>query len=50
MELHEQTPRPTLAQKLSDVTHVSPLLRKVRQLSGCAEAQLGDWLLLSNSW
>jgi hypothetical protein len=45
MELREQMPRPTLAQKLGDVTHVSPLLRKVRELSGCAEDQLGEWLL-----
>ena len=45
MELHEQTRRPTLAQKLGDVTHVSPLLRKVRELSGCSEEQVGEWLL-----
>lgn len=45
MELREQTSPPTLAQKLGDVTHVSPLLRKVRHLSGCAEEQVGDWLL-----
>jgi len=45
MELREQQPRPTLARKLGDVTHVSPLLRKVRELSGCAEDQLGEWLL-----
>jgi len=45
MELREQGPRPTLAQKLGDVTHVSPLLRRVRQLSGCAEDQVGEWLL-----
>ena len=45
MELREQGPRPTLAQKLGDVTHVSPLLRKVRRLSGCAEDQVGEWLL-----
>jgi hypothetical protein len=45
MELREQGPRPTLAQKLGDVTHVSPLLRKVRQLSSCAEDQAGEWLL-----
>jgi hypothetical protein len=45
MELREHKPRPTLAQKLGDVTHVSPLLRKVRQLSGCAEDQAGEWLL-----
>jgi hypothetical protein len=45
MELREQGPRPTLAQKLGDVTHVSPLLRQVRRLSGCAEEQVGEWLL-----
>jgi len=45
MELREQGPSPTLAQKLGDVTHVSPLLRRVRQLSGCAEDQVGEWLL-----
>src|ERR1700690_3400728 len=45
MELREQKPRLTLAQKLGDVTHVSPLLRKVRGLSGCADDQVGEWLL-----
>jgi hypothetical protein len=45
MELRDQRPRPTLAQKLGDVTHVSPLLRKVRELSGCAENDVGEWLL-----
>ena len=45
MELREQMARPTLAQKLGDVTHVSPLLRKVRQLSGCGLEQAGEWLL-----
>lgn len=40
MKQHEQPSRPTLAQKLGDVTHVSPLLRKIRQLSGCAEHEL----------
>ena len=45
MELREQRPRLTLAQKLGDVTHVSPLLRKVRELSGCNEDRVGDWLL-----
>jgi hypothetical protein len=45
MELREQKPRPTLAQKLGDVTHVSPLLRRVRELSGCAEDRVGEWLL-----
>ena len=45
MELREKMPRPTLAQKLGDVTHVSPLLRKVRELSGCAEDRVGEWPL-----
>src|SRR5438105_9046060 len=45
MELHEQASKPTLAQKLGDVTHVSPLLRKVRELSGCSEEHVGEWLL-----
>jgi hypothetical protein len=45
MELREPRPRLTLAQKLGDVTHVSPLLRKVRELSGCTEDRVGEWLL-----
>ena len=45
MELREQKPRVTLAQKLGDVTHVSPLLRKIKELSGCPEEQIGEWLL-----
>lgn len=45
MELREQRLRPTLAQKLGDVIHVSPLLRKVKTVSGCTEDQVGDWLL-----
>jgi hypothetical protein len=45
MELREQAAPLTMAQKLGDVTHVSPLLRKVRQVSGCSEAQIAQWLL-----
>src|SRR5215468_2091094 len=45
MELREQSAKPTLAQKLGDVTHISPLLRKVQELSGCSGEQLGEWLL-----
>ena len=45
MELREQRAQPTLAQKLGDVTHVSPLLRQVRELSGCSEERIGEWLL-----
>ena len=42
MELREQRPHLTLAQKLGDATHVSPLLRKVRELSGCTEDEVGE--------
>ena len=35
----------TLARKLGDITHVSPLLRKVTRLSGCAPEQVPVWLL-----
>lgn len=45
MELREQFPKPTLAQKLGDVTHISPLLRQIRELSGRSGEQLGEWLL-----
>lgn len=45
MELREQRLRLTLARKFGDVTHVSPLLRKVRGLSSCEEDQVGEWLL-----
>lgn len=45
MELREEAARPTLGRKLGDVTHLSPLLRKVRELSGCADEQAGQWLL-----
>jgi hypothetical protein len=45
MELREEKARPTLAQKLGDVTHVSPLLRRIRELSGCPEERVAEWLL-----
>jgi hypothetical protein len=45
MELREQSPQLTLAQKLGDVTHISPLLRKVQELSGCPLNEVGEWLL-----
>lgn len=45
MELREQMSQPTLAQKLGDVAHISPLLRKVQQLSGCSLNKVGEWLL-----
>src|SRR5437868_5807329 len=45
MELREKIARPTLARKLGDVPHISPLLRKVKRFSGCSEDRLGPWLL-----
>jgi hypothetical protein len=45
MELRDQTARPTLARKLGEMTHVSQLLRKVCELSGCSQEHVGDWLL-----
>jgi len=35
----------TLARKLGDVAHVSPLLRKILQMSGCSRDRVGEWLL-----
>ena len=35
----------TLAQKLGDTPHVSPLLRKILRMTGCSEDRIGDWLL-----
>ena len=34
-----------LARRLGDTVHVSPLLRKVCQMSGCPEDRVGEWLL-----
>jgi hypothetical protein len=45
MELREQMRPLTFAQRVGDVTHESPLLRKVQQLSGCPLHTLGQWLL-----
>ncbi len=36
---------PTLARRLGDTAHVSPLLRKLCRISGCSEDRIGDWLL-----
>jgi len=44
MELHESIFAPTLAQKLGDTTHLSPLLRRVIHAAGSKE-RAGDWLL-----
>lgn len=45
MQLQEQTSRLSLARKVGDVTHESPLLRKILRLSGCPLESVGEWLL-----
>jgi hypothetical protein len=45
VETIEQSSTPPLARRLGDTVHVSPLLRKVRQISGCPEDRVGEWLL-----
>ena len=34
-----------LARRLGDTVHVSPLLHKIGQLSGCFDDRVGEWLL-----
>jgi hypothetical protein len=44
MELHESIFAPTLAHKLGETLHISPLLRKI--VARCGSVELaGDWLL-----
>lgn len=45
METIEQLSSPPLARRLGDTVHVSPLLHKVCQISGCPEDRVGEWLL-----
>jgi hypothetical protein len=45
VETLEQTITPSLARRLGDSAHVSPLLRRVCQISGLSEDRVGDWLL-----
>jgi len=45
VETIEQLSSPPLARRLGDAVHVSPLLRKVSQMSRCPEAGVGTWLL-----
>jgi len=45
VETIEQSSSPPLARRLGDTVHVSPLLRKVCQMSGCPEDRVGEWLL-----
>jgi hypothetical protein len=37
--------QPTLARKLGDIAHVSPLWHKVRQMSGCLDDRVLEWML-----
>jgi hypothetical protein len=43
--MNEQLNSPPLARRLGDAVHVSPLLRKICQMSGCREDRVGEWLL-----
>ncbi len=45
VETIEQLNISPLARRLGDTVHVSPLLRRVCQLSGCPEGRVGEWLL-----
>lgn len=45
VEIIEQLISPPLARRLGDAVHVSPLLRKICQISGCSEDRVGEWLL-----
>lgn len=45
METIGQLNSPPLARRLGDTVHVSPLLRKICELSGCSEERIGEWLL-----
>ena len=45
MEIIEQLSSPLLARRLGDTVHVSPLLRKICEISGCSEDRVGEWLL-----
>ena len=47
MAVQTATNGASLAKKLGETAHVSPLLRRVRHVSGCAEDKVGDWLLKS---
>jgi hypothetical protein len=45
VETIERLSSASLAQRLGDAVHVSPLLHKVCRMSGCPEGQIGEWLL-----
>ncbi|MGD0410586.1 MAG: hypothetical protein ABSC18_02705 [Verrucomicrobiota bacterium] len=45
VETIERLSSPSLARRLGDAAHVSPLLRNLCQRSGCSEERVGEWLL-----
>ena len=45
MEVADHAEELTLAQKLGETAHVSVLLHKVCELSGCGKDRAGEWLL-----
>jgi len=45
METTERLSNAALARRLGDTVHVSPLLRKIIQMSGCPADRVGEWLL-----
>jgi len=45
VETIEQWSNPPLAQQLGDTVHVSPLLRKICEMSRCPQDRIGEWLL-----
>jgi hypothetical protein len=45
METIEHMTNPPLARRLGDTVHVSLLLHKIGQMSGCPEDRVGEWLL-----
>jgi hypothetical protein len=45
VETIERLDGPSLARRLGDTIHVSPLLRRICEISGCPEDHVGDWLL-----
>lgn len=45
VETNERVSSPTLARRLGEPAHVSPLLHKICRMSGCPEERIGEWLL-----
>jgi hypothetical protein len=45
VETIERLSSPSLAGRLGETAHVSPLLHKIRRMSHCPEGRIGEWLL-----